>query len=72
MVPSKYSICGMKAILRNLNCVQCLNKAPIEIALWPQWNIPSWFTTPKEKVRFYERVFLEVVIAMVKDKKHLM
>ena len=23
---------------------------PMEKALWPQWNIPSWFIAPMEKV----------------------
>ena len=35
-------------------------------ALWPQWNIPLWFI---EKAWFYERLFLVVVMVMVKDKK---
>ena len=35
-------------------------------ALWPQWNIPLWFI---KKAWFYERLFLVVVMVMVKDKK---
>ena len=35
----------------------------------PQWNIPPWFIPPMEKTWFYERLFFEVVIAMVKAKK---
>ena len=50
--------------------------------LWPQWNINSvekalWSPmeyslmvySPMEKVLLYERLFFEVVIVMVKDKK---
>ena len=37
----------------------------VKKALWPQWNIPSRFMVPMEKVWF------EVVIVMVKDKKIL-
>ena len=35
-------------------------------ALWPQWNIALWFI---KKAWFYERLFLVVVMVMVKDKK---
>ena len=41
----------------------------MEKTLWSQWNIPSCFIAPVEKVWFYERLNLEVVIVMVKDKK---
>ena len=67
-----------KTRLRNLHYVQCLNIAPMEKAwfmalmekeLWPQWNIPSYFTAPMEKVWFSEILFFQVVIVMVKDKK---
>ena len=37
--------------------------APMDKALRPQWNIPSYFIDPMEKVWFYE------IIVMVKDKK---
>ena len=40
--------------------------------LWPQWNTPSWFIAPMEKAWFYERLFFEVVIVMMKDKKYNM
>ena len=43
---------------------------PMEKTLWPQLNIPSWFIAPIEKAWFYERLFFEVVIVMVKDKKN--
>ena len=33
MIASKYSICVMKIIFRNLNYIQCLNIAPMEKAL---------------------------------------
>ena len=68
-----------KTILRDLNYVKCLNIAPMkkvwfmvpmEKTLWPQLNIPSWFIAPIEKAWFYERLFFEVVIVMVKDKKN--
>ena len=36
-------------------------------ALWPRWDIPSWFIAPMEKAWFYERLFFEVVIVMIKD-----
>ena len=47
--------------------------------LWPQWNIlPTekalcfqyvslWFIVPMEQAWFYERLFPEVVIVMIKD-----
>ena len=38
----------------------------MEKALWPQENVTSWFM---EKARFYKRLFFEVVIVMVKEKK---
>ena len=50
-----------KTILKHLNYVQCLNIAPIEKA---------WFITPTEKAWFYVRLFFELIIAMVKDKKY--
>ena len=67
-----------KISLRNLHYLQCLNIAPVEKALfmalmekelWPQWNMPSWFTVSVEKVWFYEILFFQVVILMVKNKK---
>ena len=67
-----------KGILQNLNYVKCINivpmkkakfMAPVEKILWPQLNIPSWFIFSMEKACFYERLFFEVVIIMVKDKK---
>ena len=39
-------------------------------ALWTQGNIVSWFIAPMEKAWFYKRLFFEVVIVMVKDKKY--
>ena len=41
----------------------------MEKPLWPQWNLLSWFIAPMEKVLFYERLFFEVVIDIVKDIK---
>ena len=38
--------------------------------LRPQWNIPSWVIAQTEQVWFNERLFFEVVIVMVKVKKH--
>ena len=67
-----------KTILRNLNYAQCLNIAlmkkawfiaPMEKALWCQWNITPWFIVPMEKARFYERFFFEILMVVVKDKK---
>ena len=43
--------------------------ALMEKELWPQWNIPSYFIAPMEKVWFSEILFFQVVIVMVKDKK---
>ena len=43
--------------------------APMERKLRPQWNVPSKFTVPMEKAWFYEILFFQVVIVMVKDKK---
>ena len=62
----------------------CLNIAPIEKVwimaqmeyspdgkvLWFQGNIASWVISPMEKAWFYKRLFFEVVIAIVKDKKY--
>ena len=39
MVASKYNICDMEKILRNLNYVQCLNIGPI---------VKAWFMAPME------------------------
>ena len=41
----------------------------MEKALWPHWSISLWFIAPMVKVWFYERMFFEVVTALVKDKK---
>ena len=41
----------------------------MEKALWPQENVTSWFIAPTEKAWFYKRLFFEVVIVMVKEKK---
>ena len=41
----------------------------MEKALWPQWNVTSWFIAPMAKAWFYERLFFEVVVFMVKHKK---
>ena len=35
----------------------------------PQENVASWFIGPMEKAWFYKRLFFEVVIVMVKEKK---
>ena len=43
--------------------------APMDKKRWPQWNIPSQFMNPMEKVSFYEILFFQMVIVMVKDKK---
>ena len=43
--------------------------APMEKELRPQWNVPSWFIVPMEKAWFYEILFFQAVIVMVKDKK---
>ena len=40
----------------------------MEKILWPKWNKSPWFKAPMEKAWFYERLFFEMVIAMVKDK----
>ena len=42
----------------------------MEKTLWLQWNIPQWIIHPVKRTRFYERLFLEVVILMVKDRKN--
>ena len=47
------------------------NKAPMENALWLQWNMSQWLTDPVKKAMFCERVFFfEGVIVMLKDKKY--
>ena len=57
----------------NLNYVKCLNIAPMGTAWFrPQWNIPSWFIASMEEVWFYETLFFELVIVMVKGKKTVM
>ena len=38
-------------------------------ALWPHWNIPSWFISPTEKAWLYETLFFQVVMLTVKEKK---
>ena len=43
------------------------NIAPVEKAFWLQWNISSRFIAPIEKTWFYERLFFEVLIVMVKE-----
>ena len=66
-----FQICKIwKIILKRLNYVQCLNIAPMEKALWPQRNITLWVIAPMQKAWFYKRLFFEVAIAMVKDKKY--
>ena len=42
---------------------------PMDKELWPQWNIPSSFIAPMEKVWFYEVLFFQMVIVMVTVKK---
>ena len=57
-------------MLMNLNYVQCLNIAPMENVWYrPQWNVSSWFIAHMEKEWFYQRLFFEVVIVMIKIKK---
>ena len=68
VIAFKYSICDMEND-RNLNYVHCLNLTPMENVLWRQWKIPPWFIVPLEKVWFYKRLFLEMVIVMVKYKR---
>ena len=67
-----------KIRLINLHYVQCLNIAPMketgfmaltEKELWSQWNIPLWFIASVAKLWFYEILFFQVTILMVKDKK---
>ena len=72
-----------KIILNSLKYVQCLNITPMEKTwlmvqmeyspngkgIWPQGNIVSWFIAPMEKAWFYKRLFFDVVIVMVKEKK---
>ena len=41
--------------------------APVEKALWRQWNIPPWFVAPMEKKWFMEDYFFEEVMTPVKD-----
>ena len=43
----------------------------MEKALWLQWNISPWFIAPVEKVWFYEKLFFEVAMVMVKKEKTL-
>ena len=71
VIASKYTKCGMKTILGNLNCVQCLNKVLMEKAwfmvpkeynpkgkeLCSQRNIPSWFIAPMERYGFMKIIF---------------
>ena len=42
----------------------------MEKALWPQWSITPLFLAPREKAQFYEKLFFELVIVMVKDEKN--
>ena len=48
-----------------------LNIAPMDKALWRQWNTHPWFIAPMKKVWFYKRFFFEAVMAMVKDNKNI-
>ena len=68
VIASKYSICNTENI-RNLNYVYCLNLAPMENALWCQWNIPPWFIDPGVKAWFFKILFFEVVMIILKDKR---
>ena len=43
--------------------------ALMEKELWSQWNIPLWFIASVAKLWFYEILFFQVTILMVKDKK---
>ena len=70
MVGSKYSLCIMENNSCNLNYVQCLTIAPMEMGLWSQWSIIPLFLDPVEKTWFYEKLFFELAIVMVKDKKN--
>ena len=67
-----------KIRLINLHYVQCLNISPMkntgfmvlmEKELWPQWNVPPWFIASVAKLWFYEILFFQGTILMVKDKK---
>ena len=46
------------------------NITPLEKTLWPQWDISSWFIALLKKTWFYERLFFEEMIFMVKDEKN--
>ena len=83
MIASKYSIVMPKTILRNLNYVQCLNLAPMEKEWFltsmeyshngkgtvaAMEHTPMIYS-PVKKAWFYKKIFFEVVMAMVKDKR---
>ena len=40
----------------------------MEKTLWPLWSITPLFLAPMEEARFYEKLFFELVIVIVKDK----
>ena len=44
--------------------------APMDKELQLQWNIPPQCMNPMEKVSFYEILFFQMVIVMVRDKKN--
>ena len=57
-------------MLGNLTYVQFLVLALMEKTwLRPQWNTPSWFAAQMDRTWFYERLFFEAVIVMVKDNQ---
>ena len=41
----------------------------MEKSSWPQWNISQWFIAAMEKVWFHEKIFFEIVMVMVEDKR---
>ena len=41
----------------------------MEKGLLRQWSIPSQFVAPLEEAWFYKRLFFEVVMFMVKEKR---
>ena len=83
MAASKHSICDIKNNTKKFRLCSMFKQAPMEKAsfmaewnitpmekaLWPKWSISWWFIAPMEKAWFYERLFLELVTVIVKDKK---
>ena len=84
MVVFKYSMCNMENNTEEFKLRSMFKHSPNgkgmiydPNGMYPQWkrhycpqeNVASWFIAPMDKARFYKRLFFEVVIVMVKEKK---